>query len=322
MPLIRAAFITIGRNLMLVAITSCVAILLISVSPINPVNEFLGGNLLSVSAEQKALIAQHLGISQTPIEQWMQITQQFFKGNLGQSNYYQQPVIDVIKERAGDSAKLLLSSWLLTLLIGYSLGLLAGVKQNTLWDKSLQNLAWLLSCLPGFWLGILLMALFSLQLRWLPISGATSLHETSFTWYSSISHLVLPVTTLVLSGIGPLILHTREKVIELMSSEHVLYARIHQLPLSTLVRKYIVVGTVMPAVMIHFAAIAEIMSCSALVETVFNYPGLGNALVNSARHQDGALLICLTIFSALSIAIANMLANSIQRFTQPSTFQS
>lgn len=310
------------RMLLLVVITSCTVLLLIGHSPIDPVHEFLGGNLFSVSASQKAQIAQHLGTSLTPLERLTDIGSQFLSGHLGYSIYYQQPILNVIKERIGYSAWLLGVSWLITFVVGYSLGLFAGMKKHTLWDRGLQQFAWLLSCLPGFWVGIILVAVFSLQLNWFPVGGGTSLQGDASEWHDRFIHLVLPVTTLVLSGIGPLILHTREKVIEILSSEHVKYAQMHHLPLSTLIRMYILKSSMLPAVILHFAAVAETLGCSALIETVFNYPGLGNAFVNSGLYQDGELLVVLSVICCLFVAASNMLANIIHQYTQPSTFRS
>lgn len=313
---------TIGRMLLLVTVTCCTVILLIDYSPIDPVNEFLGGNLFSVSAVQKANIAQHLGTTMTPWEQLKEIGSQFLNGNLGYSSYYQQPISDVLRERVSYSAWLLGTSWLITFVLGYALGLFSGISADSWWNKGLQQFAWLLSYLPTFWVGIMLIVLFSLKLGWFPVGGGASLNGSISTGYDRFIHLVLPVATLVLSGIGPLILHTREKVIELMSNEYVRYAQIHHLPLSTLIKMYIFKSSILPVVILHFAAMAEILGCSALIESVFNYPGLGSAFVNSGLYQDGALLIVLSIASVVLIALSNMLANVIQQYAQPSAFRS
>ncbi|MGR5234282.1 ABC transporter permease [Vibrio rotiferianus] len=309
------------RLFILITLTSSIIIALISYSPINPVNEFLNGNLFSVSLTQKQIIGQYLGTDLLPVERFLNAIATFLSGSFGFSSYYQQPVVDVLKERVGYSLWLLSISWILTFIIGYLLGLISGVKPNSILGKSIKQVAWILSCMPTFWIGILLIAIFALHLNIFPVGGSVSLYSSTNEVYDKIIHSVLPISTIVLAGIGPLILHTREKVIEITSSEYVKYAKAHGVSSRNIIKVYIIKGSILPTIVIHFAAISELLGYSAMIELIFNYPGLGSAFINSGLYKDSSLLLALSIFSICTIALSNLLADYICKYCKPNSFR-
>ncbi|EOA8958794.1 ABC transporter permease [Vibrio harveyi] len=321
MSLIFLILKVITRLSILIILTSIIIIILLSYSPIDPITEFLGGNLFSVSYEQKKIIGQFLGTELSSIERFLGIVVTFFDGSFGFSSYYQQPIIDVLKERVGYSLWLLSIGWVLTFIVGYLLGLISGIKSNSILGKIINQFGWVLSCVPTFWIGIVLIAIFALQLNILPVGGSLSLYTTDNLLLDRIIHLILPVSTMILAGIGPLILHTREKVIQIISSEYVRYAMAHGISSNRIIRAYVLKGSILPAVILHFTAISELLGYSAIIEIVFNYPGLGNAFINSGLYKDSNLLLVLSIFSIGMIVISNLLADQINKYCKPDAYR-
>lgn len=154
-------------------------------------------------------------------------------------------------------------------------------------------MAWLLTSIPAFWLGMVLIALFAVSLKWAPVCCAapfgTRFSEQGFA--SLLSHLALPVSTLTLVYMAPIVLHTREKVVDVLNGEPLLYSRLHGMNLMSLTRFHIVKNSLVPAVILQFASFAELFSGSILAETVFNFPGLGQTLVKAGMADDAAMLM-------------------------------
>ncbi|WP_434361332.1 ABC transporter permease [Parasalinivibrio latis] len=286
---------------------------LLALSPLDPITAYLNGNLFGIAAGQKAEMAAKLGLD-TPL--WQQFSQWLVSlahGDMGFSNLYRQPVTEVIRERVGMSLLLIGLVWLFSLAVGFTLGLIAGVYRNRLPDLLIRSVAWLLTSIPSFWLGMILISLFSVTLKWMPVCCAAPFGST-FTgqgFGSLISHLVLPVSTLTLVYMAPIVLHTREKVADVLDGEPLLYSRLHgQSPLA-LTRFHIIKNSLVPAVILQFASFAELFSGSILAETVFNFPGLGQTLVKAGMADDTALLLGGTLITAVMVFIGNLAASAI-----------
>lgn len=155
----------LGVQLLLVVI---VAASLLHFSPLDPVTQYLNGNLFAVSATQRAVLAAQLG-EQSSV--WASVSQWLVHvavGDWGQSVLYRQPVLTVLWERGQVSLLLMSISWLLALFVGYGLGLLVGLCANRWPDRVIRTTAWVLSAMPPFWLGMVLIAVFAVKLSWLP----------------------------------------------------------------------------------------------------------------------------------------------------------
>ncbi len=312
--------IRLGLQLLLVVV---LAWILIIHSPLDPVTQYLDGNVFAISAAQKAALIERLGLpsftdGSSSIVWWPVISQWFSQlvdGNMGFSHLYRQPVTEVLWERGQVSLLLMGSSWLLALVVGYGLGLVAGLNANRWLDHLIRSAAWVLAAIPPFWLGMVLIALFAVKLQWAPACCAAPF-DSSFSQQSSTSmfqHLMLPMTTLALVYMAPLILHTREKVIDVLSDSPIEYARMHQQSRSAQIRFHVLGNSLQPALVLHLACFAELFSGSILAETVFNYPGLGQTLVKAGLANDVALFLGATLISAMLVFIGNLTASVLAK---------
>ncbi|EHA1080586.1 ABC transporter permease [Photobacterium damselae] len=286
--------------------------IIIKFSPLDPVNQFLGGNVASVSVEQKQLIAEHLGANQGYFERLLLWGEDVLLHGGGYSNLYQQSVSDVIDHYLPHSLILMGLSWLLILILGYSLGVVSAYYQDSVVDKWLCRIAWCVSSIPSFWLGLVFLSLFAIKLQWLPLAR---LEEGSNIVSLS---LVLPLVTLVLTSIPNIYLHTREKTVAVLQSDYIQYAKAHQLPFAHLVRFYIFPNSFTPALLLQLTSLAELISGSVMIETVFNYPGLGHVFLQACLASDVALLAALTCFAAGLVLMGNLLACFLQYRLMPS----
>lgn len=308
-------FTAVARLLLQLVLVILLAYLLLSWSPLDPINAYLGGNLYAVSAQQKAELTIQLGLDQSVAQQFTHWFSELVKGNLGYSNLYQQSVAEIIKDKLPLSLLLIGLSWLVSLILGYLLGLLAGLYQGRLLDRVINQSAWLLACIPSFWLGMLLISVFSVALSLTPVCCAApiGMRFEEQSWWSMAHHLLLPVMTLALVHMAPIILHTREKVIDVLNSDYVIYSKLHGDSKRQLVSFHVIKNSLMPAIVLHFASFAELFGGSILAETVFNFPGLGASIVSAGLANDTALLMGCTLISALLVFCGNLIANGLSK---------
>ncbi|MGI2261002.1 ABC transporter permease [Shewanella sp. GXUN23E] len=284
---------------------------LLTLSPMDPLNVYLGGNVFGVSAEQQANLVRELGLHMPAGERLWQWLVAAVHGELGYSTLFRQPVAEVIEQRLPLSLLLMALAWSGSLVLGYLLGLVAALRQDSWLDKTIRRCAWGLSAIPPFWLGMLFISLFAVALHWLPVCCAAppGLDFSEQPLYSKLTHLLLPVLTLMLVHMSPVILHTREKVLDVLGSEFVAYARMHGESRAGIISFHVLKNSMVPALVLQLASLAELFGGSVLAETLFAFPGMGQALVNAALAQDTALLMAGTMISALIIFAGNVLAN-------------
>ncbi len=312
----------IGKQLfrsltLLIAVCICSFILIVS-SPIDPVEAYLGTDKV-ISEEQRQNIIEHWGLDKTPLERlWIWVVN-VSHGDLGQSIAYRQPVATVIRERFLSSLVLMAITWALSGLVGFSLGVLAGSHEGTLLDRSINAWCLALASTPSFWIGILLLMIFVVKLNWFPMGMSVPLGKLSadVTVADRIYHLILPVLTLSITGISSMTMHTREKLIEVLKSEPVLFAMARGETKRQIIRRHGIRNIGLPAITIQFASFSELFGGSMLAERIFSYPGLGNATVKAATSGDIPLLLALAMFSAVFVFVGNMIANILYGVLDP-----
>lgn len=298
---------------------SALSFTLVNLSPVDPVNAYIGASQTSVGPQQREAIAQRWGLDKSSEERFGLWLGNIVQGDWGESLIYREPVTSVIKTRFTASLALMGGAWVLSGLLGFGLGVLAGFKENTWIDKVLCNYAYLLASTPTFWVGMLLLMLFSVELKLTPICCAVPLGVTAAgaTIWQKIHHLILPMLTLSLVGTSAIILHTRQKVTDLMRTDFAIFARAQGISprkfLWSQGLKYISI----PAITVHLASFGELFGGSILAEQVFSYPGLGQAAVQAGMRGDVPLLLGVTICSALFIYFGNLMADLSYRWLDP-----
>ena len=308
------------RVFLLVIAVSIVTFWLMVSSPIDPLNANVGQAALgTMSQEQIEKLESYWGVDTPPVERYLNWAKDFFWGDMGTSLLYRQPVRQVIAVKLGNSLLLMTAAWILSGILGLALGVLSGINRDTWIDKGVKGYCLLISSTPTFWLALLLLMIFSVWLKILPIglSVPIGMEASSVTFMDRLRHAVLPALTLSITGISNIALHTREKMIDIMESDYVLFARARGVRGFKLFRYYGFRNVLLPAITLHFASISEIFGGSVLVEQVFSYPGMGQAAVNAGLGSDLPLLLAIAVISAMIVFGGNFVADLLYRVVDP-----
>ena len=303
---------------LLLAVT-VIAFVLVNLSPIDPVRQYILGLGTAVSPEQRALIEEYWGVNQPPVQRYLNWLNALLHGDLGQSLLYRRPVADIIGERFVNSLALMLCAWVFSGVIGFGLGCLMGMFRDRWPDKILKKICYLLSSVPTFWLGLLLLLLFAVKLGWFPIgfSAPIGVLQSDVTIWQRLHHLVLPAFTLSLMSFANIALHTRQKLVDVLNSEYVLFARARGEGKWSILCRHGLRNILLPAMTLQFASFAELFGGSVMAENVFSYPGLGSAVSAAGLNSDLPLLLGVTLFSALFVCVGNLIANLLYGVVDP-----
>lgn len=310
--LLRMALLLLGVSL--------VAFLLMSTSPLDPLQTNIGQAALgAMSPEQIAKLEDYWGMNTPPLERYLGWLSDVVRGDMGTSLLYRQPVQQVIGVRLQNSMWLMAFAWILSGLLGLALGVVAGANRGRLVDKLIRGYCLLISSTPTFWLALLLLLIFSVWLGLLPIglSVPIGVEMASVTLADRLTHAILPALTLSITGVSNIALHTREKMADIMESDYVLFARARGEKTGLIVLRHGLRNVALPAITLQFASISEIFGGSVLVEQVFSYPGLGQAAVTAGLGSDLPLLLGITVVSAAIVFGGNLVADLLYGAVDP-----
>ena len=210
-------------------------------------------------------------------------------------------------------------AWIISGLLGFVLGVLAGVFKDRPVDKVIKGYSLVIASTPAFWIALLLLIIFGVWLKILPIglSVPIGVEASGVTFLERVRHAILPAAALSITGISNITLHTREKMIDIMESDYVLFARASGESLKTIVCRHGLRNMLLPAMTLQFASISEIIGGSVLVEQVFSYPGLGQAAVAAGTGSDVPLLLGITLITAAIVFLGNFIANLLYGVVDP-----
>ena len=308
------------KVLLLLFAVSVAAFALMTASPIDPLKANVGQAALgSMSQEQIAKLEEYWGVGQPPLQRYIAWFRDFVRGDMGISLLYRQKVTTVIAVKLGNSLFLMIIAWILSGLIGFLLGSLAGMNRGKPIDKIIKGYCLVISSTPTFWISMLLLIIFGVWLKILPIglSVPIGVEASGVTFLDRVRHAILPAVTLSITGISNIAMHTREKMIDICDSDYVLFAKARGESNWQIFWNHGFRNVLGPAVTLQFASISEIFGGSVLVEQVFSYPGLGQAAVSAGLGSDMPLLMAITIISALFVFGGNFIANILYGVIDP-----
>lgn len=306
------------RLLTLLMALCVITFILMELSPIDPVTAYVGAST-NVGAEQRDLIAEHWGLNRPPGERFMAWLISAIQGDLGISMIYRRPVLEVIGQKFISTVALMSIAWVLSGILGFILGIIAGVKEGKLADKLIGSYCHILIATPTFWLGMLFVMIFAVKLNWFPaaMSAPIGVLTQDVSFLDKVSHMILPALTLSVTGIANICLHTREKTIEVLRSDYILFARARGESTRDIVFRHILRNVAIPAVTLQFLSFSELFGGTIFVEQVFSYPGLGQAVVQSGLRGDLPLLMGITLISLIFVYTGNLTADILYRIIDP-----
>jgi peptide/nickel transport system permease protein len=256
------------------------------------------------------------------------------QGDLGNSFTRQQPVARLIGDRLPATIELAVGALLIGLLIAFPIGIISAVKQNSLVDRLSMAGAFIGISMPSFWLGILLIMLFSVQLRWLPVQGRIG-HDVALqqitgfyvidsiltgNWpalVSSLRHLILPSFTLGM-GVAAIVARVlRSSLLEILRSDYVKLARAKGAGETTTVLKHALRNALIPTVTVVGLQVGVLLGGNMIVETVFSWPGLGRLVVDAIFSRDFPLVQGAVMVYAFTFVLANLIVDILYTYLNP-----
>ena len=310
----------IVRFVLLMLAVGLVVFALVSMSPIDPVQANVGqAAYVNMSEAKRAQLASYWGGDVPFWERFANWAGALMQGDMGTSLRFNAPVSEVIAHRAANSLALMGIAWLFSGVLGFALGVAAGARRGGALDRVVRSYCFLLASTPTFWLGLLILMVFAVQLGWFPIgfSVPIGVSAADVTLADAVHHLVLPAIKLSVTGVANIALHTREKVVDVLESDYVRFARARGESELSVIVHHGLRNVALPAVTLQCAFISEIFGGSVLVEQVFSYPGLGQAAVTAGLGGDVALLAGIALVSAALVFGGNLLANILYGVLDP-----
>jgi peptide/nickel transport system permease protein len=292
---------------------------LVSIAPFDPVEAYVGARTALIGPEQREAIAAAWGLDRPAPERFGLWLGNVLRGDLGDSLSFNAPVAQVIADRFPASLRLIGLAFVISFLLGTGLGLWAAASVGRWPDRVIRAFAVTLASSPGFWVAILLIAVFSVGLGWLPSCCALppGTTEAEGTMAQGLVHMILPAMTLSVVGIAPLILHTRTRMLAFLDSPAARHLAAHGAMAGWLMRGPGLRHALGPALTLHLAGAGELFGGSVLVETVFTWPGLGQATVRAALGADAPLLMGIGLATLIFVFAGNLLADIAARLLDP-----
>ncbi|MGH3359149.1 MAG: ABC transporter permease [Nocardioidaceae bacterium] len=263
--------------------------------------------LARLTAEERAQIATEYGFGQPLHEQFIDYVQGVLTLDLGTSLSDGRPVTEAIGAALPWTLLLVGSSIVITAVLGVALGILGGLRRRKGKGAGLLAGAIVLDSLPQFWLGMLLIVFFGVKLQVLPTFGVSD--PDGVTLGGVAAHLVLPVVTLTVTGIGYLFMYTRSSLLSVLTSEPVEHAHARGVPRGRLIRRHVLRPALLPVHTILMLDIGFLAAGSIVVETVFAYPGLGRLTFDAISARDYPLMQGTFLVLTLMVVLMNALAD-------------
>ena len=277
--------------------------LLLYVAPGDPVQQMVGERADSVTI---ARLRAELKLDEPLPVQFLSYTSGVLRGDLGRSYITGRPIMQDIRERFPKTAQLALAAMTIAILLGVGIGVIAALKPAGALDQVLMGATYLGISFPVFWVGLLLILLFALTLKWLPPSG-----------FGGGLVLILPALTLGSRSIAYLARVTRTSMLDAMSSDHVRTARAKGLSNAAVVMRHGLRTALIPVVTVLGLDVGSYLTGSILTETVFGWPGLGRYVVNAISRRDLPAIQGTVLFLSVVFVLVNLLTDLAYGFVDP-----
>ena len=316
----RNPFVYYGKKLLVflfsVWILSVAVFCIARWAPGDPLMSYYGERVEKMSVAEKEAAREKLGLHDPLHIQDIRWVENAAKGDFGISFKYKQDVMTVIGQRIGNTLVLGGIGFVLTFLGALGLGVLCAWYEDRWPDRILCKGGTLVSCIPEFWLSLVLILVFAVGLHWLPSSGAYDVGQKE-DLLNRVEHLILPLSVVVLQHLWYYAYMIRNKLLEETRAEYVLLGRSKGLNKKEIMLKHCL-RNVMPSYISMMAiSVPHVMGGTYIVETVFSYPGIGALSYESARYHDYNLLMVLCMMTGILVILCNMIGGVINERIDP-----
>ena len=294
------------RLLMLIPVLLAVAFVIYAIMNVaegDPVYSVAGAD---ATEEQLAALREEMGLNGSLIERYFRYIGNLLKGDLGVSYVSKQDVMKIYLQRLPNTLKLASMTMIFATLIALPLGIIAAVNQNSWIDTLSMVLALIGLSMPNFWLGLLLIILFSLKLGWFPSGGNEGFKS-----------IILPAFT-VGAGLAALLTRTtRSSMLDVIRQDYLRTARAKGVPEKTIIRKHALRNALIPIITIFGVQFSNVLGGSVLAETVFAWPGVGRLVVDAIDQRDIPTVTGALVMTTMLVTVVNLLIDIVYAFVDP-----
>lgn len=285
----------------------------------NPVDVLLSS---TATPMERLQVIQSFGLDKPVWEQYWLFLTRALSGDLGNSFVFNQPALTLILKRMPATLELALVALVLGLVFGIPLGVYAGLKPKSLISKSVMTFSILGFSLPTFWIGLVMVMLFSVQLGWLPASGRGETVPVfgvpiSLFTLDGLSHLLLPALNLALFKISLIIRLTRAGVLETMQLDFVRFARAKGLPERRIVTVHVLKNTLIPLITVIGLELGSLIAFAVVTETIFAWPGMGKLIIDAIAVLDRPLILAYLMITVVMFSVINLLVDILYSIVDP-----
>jgi len=257
---------------------------------------------------------EKLGLDKPILEQYGTFVWQALQGDLGNSFIYDEPALKLILEAMPATLELAISSMILAMIIGIPLGMIAGYWPNSTASNIIMTGSIFGFSLPTFWVGLMLILLFSVTMGWLPSGGRGDTVDVlgvpvSFLTWDGLTHLFLPALNLALFKISLVIRLVRAGMKETMSQDYIKYARAKGLPVRRVVFVHAFRNTLIPLVTVLGLEMGSVIAFAVVTETVFSWPGMGKLIIDSINLLDRPVIVAYLMLTVLMFVVINLIVD-------------
>lgn len=260
----------------------------------------------SVPEEERQRLRVYYGLDQPVLVQYARLLGRAVTGDLGYSYVQKIAVLDLVLERMPATLELALAAFLLSLALALPMGVFVALRRNSVADLLVTALAMIGQAAPGFWLGLMLIMVFAVELKLLPVSGR-----------GGIEHLLLPAVTLALQSTARLTRLVRSGMLEVLGSEYVRTARAKGLLERTVLWVHAFRNAMIPVVTLAGLELAELVSGAFITETIFAWPGLGRLAINAVYQRDFPVIQGVVLVAAVGFVLINLLVDLLYAWIDP-----
>ncbi|MBA7576773.1 Glutathione transport system permease protein GsiC [subsurface metagenome] len=258
------------------------------------------------TAEEIVRIRADMGLDKSLPEQYWIFVTDLAQGDLGESFVKQRPVTDMIWELLPNTLSLAGTSFFLSMLLALFLGVLGATRRDTFWDNGVKFVAVLGQALPVFWVGIMAIMIFSVQLRILPTSGM-----------GTFAHFVMPVAVMTFFLLPGMMRLVRSSMLDVLDSEYIKMARIKGLPERIIIWKHALRNALIAPLTVAGLLFAMLITGTVVLENVFNWPGIGRLLLQGVMGRDFAVVQGIILMVAVVVLMVNLFVDILYAYIDP-----
>lgn len=285
----------------------------------NPVDVLLSP--MATPAERLEII-RAFGLDRPVWEQYLVFVSNALQGDLGNSFIFNQPALHLILQRLPATLELAFTALAMGLVLGIPLGIWAGLKPDSFASKSVMAFSILGFSLPTFWIGLVMIMVFSVQLGWLPASGRGDTVDlfgvpVSFLSLDGWSHLLLPAFNLALFKISLIIRLTRAGVMEVMQLDFVRFARAKGISEKRILRVHVLKNTLIPLITVIGLELGSLIAFAVVTETIFAWPGMGKLIIDAISVLDRPVILAYLMITVVMFSVINLLVDILYSIVDP-----